>query len=115
MNDGLITFIEGRMPLPGVAAWSVRNPDGELAHCCFREGLSSEQIEQTLARLTLAAESLRYHKIEPARICWVFADLRLHVALRHDGGCLTLFVKDRSQYGDGALLSVLDDFLHVPM
>ena len=108
-----MTFIDGRMPLPGVAAWSLRNTDGALTHCSFRDGLTPAQLEQSVARLTLAAESLRYHNIEPGRICWVFSDLRIHVALRADGGCLALYVKDRSQYGDGALLSVLDDFLRI--
>ena len=68
------------------------------------------QVEQALSRLALAADSLGYHGIQPARLCWVFEHSRIHLALRRDGACLAFFVENRSGVANAKLESLLEEF-----
>ena len=113
MSTTLTTFIESRMPQPGVAAWVMRSSDGSFANCCYSDALSAAQIEQTLGGLAVAAESIRPHGIDHALLCWVFALWRMHVALRPDGACLVLFVENRPANVNIGHEGMMDEFLRV--
>jgi hypothetical protein len=111
MTDSLVSFIEARMPLPGVAAWSIRGLTGAMAHGVCGDRLSSDQLEPLLTRLALAAESLRQQDFGLAQICWVFSEMLIFVAPRADGGCLALFVADQSKYRYETVQTVMQEFL----
>ena|SRR2546430_17702987 len=110
MNDLLAMLVESRMPLDGIAAWGIRHGDGSIMHHSYAMWLSASQIEQTVARLALAADSLRYHELRPRRLCWVFAHLRLYVALREDSAALVLFAENRTDQLLSQTQAVLDEF-----
>jgi hypothetical protein len=110
MSDKLQEFLGRRLPLPGVAAWSVRLADrGVLSHC-YNDWFTGAQIEQAVTRLGLAADGLGYHGIQPVRLCWVFEHARIHLALRGDGVCLALFVENRPSVSNAKLIGVLEEF-----
>ena len=110
MNRPLQDFLTARLPFPGLAAWSARLPDRTTARQCYTNWLTPSQVEQALSRLALAAEGLRYHQLEPSRLCWVFQHLRIHLAVRRDGACLALFVENRSDLAGGVPERILEEF-----
>ncbi len=81
---------------------------------CYGDWFSAAQVEQAVGRLAIAADSLGYHGIQPARLCWVFEHSRVHLALRPDGACLALFVENRPGAGGGKLESLLEEFTNMP-
>ena len=89
-------------------------PDRSFAHRCYANWLAPAQVEQTLSRLALAAESLRQQQLDPLRVCWVFQNLRIHLAPRPDGHWLALFVENRPDLNDGAPQTVLTEFANLP-
>jgi len=110
MSAALTSFLENQPPLDGLAAWCLRNPDVTLSHRSFTVWLSQTQIEQTTARLALAADSLQYQELHPAQVCWVFSHLRLYLALRRDGSSLTLFLENRPDHPAAQTRALLDEF-----
>jgi len=110
MKDALQEFLDRRLPLPGVGAWSVRLADRTVTSQCYGDWFSAQQLEQAVTRLALAADGLGYHGIQPVRLCWVFEHARIHLALRRDGICLALFVENRPGVTTPKLEAVLTEF-----
>jgi hypothetical protein len=113
MKEALQALLDRSLPLPGVGAFSARLTDRTYVTHCYGDWFAPGQVEQTLSRLALAADSLGYHGIQPARLCWVFERARIHLALRQDGACLALFVENRP--GTNAKVeSLLEEFTSLP-
>jgi hypothetical protein len=114
MSETLQGFLDRSLPLPGVAACCVRLADRTYVTRCEGDWFGSAQVEQVLGRLALAADSLGYHGLQPIRLCWVFERSRIHLALRHDGACLALFVENRPGIVFERLENVLEAFRALP-
>jgi len=114
MKDTLQDFLDRNLPLPGVAACSARLADRTFVSRCYSDWFAIAQVEQALSRLALAADSLGYHGIQPARLCWVFEHTRIHLALRRDGACLAFFVENRPGVTNPKLEAVLEEFARLP-
>jgi len=114
MNQPIESLLGTQLPLPGLAAWCARWADRTVAHQCYSNWLTPAQVQQTVTRLALAAESLQQHKLQPVRLCWVFEHLRLHLAIRPDGACLALFAENRADLPANAFENVLDAFVRAP-
>ena len=110
MTEALRTFLDRNLPLPGVAACSARLADRTFVSHCYGDWFTAAQVEQALSRVALAADSLGYHGIQPARLCWVFEHSRIHLALRRDGACLAFFVENRPGVTTAKLEAVLEEF-----
>ena len=110
MKEALQAFLDRNLPLPGVAACSARLADRTFISHCYSDWFTVAQVEQALSRLALAADSLGYHGIQPARLCWVFEHSRIHIALRRDGACLAFFVENRPGVATDKLDAVLEEF-----
>ena len=111
MKDTLQEFLDRNLPLPGLAACSVRLADRTFVSRCYGDWFTSAQVEQALSRLALAADSLGYHGIQPSRLGWVFEHSRIHLALRRDGACLAFFVENRPGVTNARLVAVLEEFV----
>jgi len=114
MNGSLEEFLAGRLPFPGLAAWSARLSDHTTTSHCYSDWFAAQQAEQTLGRLALAADSLGNHRIQPVRLSWVFEHARIYLGLRRDGACLALFVENRPDLSPTAAENVLDEFAQLP-
>jgi hypothetical protein len=114
MSESFQSFVEQRLPFQGLAAWSARLADGALSSQCYGDWLNSPQVEQTLASLVLAAENLGQQGIQPARLCWVFEHMRIHLGLGPGGVCLAFFVENRPGLARDALDNLLDEFNALP-
>jgi hypothetical protein len=110
MKEALQALLDRNLPLPGVAACSARLADRTFVSHCYSDWFTKAQVEQALSRLALAADSLGYHGIQPARLCWVFEHSRIHLALRRDGACLAFFVENRAGVANAKLESLLEEF-----
>ncbi len=110
MNESLQTFLDGHLPIDTVVAWSTRLPDQTAASHCYRDWISSAQVEQALDSLALAAKNLTNHGIQPLQLCSVFEHLRIHLSVRDDGSCLALFVENRPTETTDALDRLLEEF-----
>lgn len=115
MKGTLQDFLERNLPLPGVAACSVRLADRSFVSRCYSDWFTTAQVEQAVSRLALAADSLSYHGIQPIRLCWVFEHTRVHLALRRDGACLAFFAENRPGVTNPRLEAVLEEFAALPV
>ncbi len=114
MKDAFQEFLDRNLPLPGVAACSVRLADRTYVNRCYSDWFAAAQVEQALSRLALAADSLGYHGIQPTRLCWVFEHSRIHLALRRDGSCLACFAENRPGVTNPKLEDLLEEFTRLP-
>jgi hypothetical protein len=113
MNPDLKSFLDSRLPFPGLVGWSGRAADRALSSGTFAEGFTAAKLEQVLTPLALAAESLRSQGINPVHLCWVFQEIRLYFALRPDGACLALFVQNRSDVPPGSVERLLAEYIQL--
>ena len=113
MKEALQHWLDGNLPLPGVAAYSVQLPDRTYASCCYGDGFVTAQVKRVLGRLALAADNLGKHGIEARRLCWVFEHTRIHLAFRDDGSCLALFIENRPGAVTPDVEALLDGFLRL--
>jgi hypothetical protein len=110
MKEALQAFVGRNLPLPGVAACCARLVDRTFVSRCYSDWFTTAQAEQVVSRLALAADSLGYHGIQPARLCWVFEHCRIQLALRRDGACLALFLENRPGVSSDELQAMLEEF-----
>lgn len=110
MREAIEQFVGQRLPLPGVAAWAVALADRTVLSHCYSDWFSEEQVGQMLSRLTLSANGIAHHGIQPVRLCWVYEHARIHLALGTQGACLALFVENRPGVTNVGLEGVLADF-----
>jgi len=115
MKAALLELLGKGLPLPGVVAWATRLPDMTLAHHAYNDWFNGQQLEQMVGRLALAAEGLSAHGIQPVRLAWIFEHARIHLALRRDGGCLALFLENRSGFPSAKIESLFEEFASLPM
>ena len=114
MKDTLQDFLDRNLPLPGLAACSVRLADRTFVSRCYDDWFTPAQVEQALSRLALAADSLGYHGIQPLRLSWVFEHSRIHLALHRDGACLAFFMENRPGVTNPKLEALLEEFTRLP-
>jgi hypothetical protein len=110
MSQALTSFLEQRLPLPGVAAWGLRSSDRTMLSGSYAEYLPPSRVEQTLGRLMLATESLQYHQVQPLQLCWVFEHLRVHLTQARNGAWLALFVENIPDLQGDAVAALLKEF-----
>lgn len=114
MSASIAEFLDQNLPLPEVAACAVRLPDRTYRSRCDEQWFTQSQAEQILGRLTLAADSLGYHGIQPVRLCWIFERARIYLGLRRDGACLAVFVPNRTGPMPEAVGELLERFAQLP-
>ncbi|HOX56379.1 MAG TPA: hypothetical protein P5205_07160 [Candidatus Paceibacterota bacterium] len=114
MSEAIEAFLDGHLPLPGVAACSVRLPDRTCVTRCYDAGFNSAQVEQALDRLSATADSLRQQGVQPGRLCWVFDRCRVYLALHRDGGFLACFAENRPGATNTTLENLLESFIALP-
>jgi len=91
VSSPLNTFLDERLPLPGIVASAIRLPDRSIVSRRDGDAMTTAQVEQCLSRLAVAAEGLRRHRFEVKTLCWTFEYARIHLTRRHDGATLAIF------------------------
>jgi hypothetical protein len=111
MSERLQEFLTTRLPFPALAAWSTRWTDRTVTSQSFMEWAPIVCAEKLLPRLTLAAEGLRHHDIQPRRLCWIFEHARFYLGIRNDGICLMLIVHNLRELSTASVDSLMDEFV----
>ncbi len=110
MSDALAKLVSSRLPIVGLAAYSIHLPDGVLATQCFSKSLYHSTIEQMLADLVRSGRTLLPPGDSVAHYCWTFECLRVYVTARTDGICLALLVENSPGVQTVRIQEMLNDF-----
>jgi hypothetical protein len=111
MSEVVENFLTSRLPIGGVAAYSILSPGGLLVTDCLSKSLYPTSTEQMLARVVQSGRTLLSCGEQPAHYCWTFEGHRVYVAARPDGICLALLVENNSSAQVVRIKEALQDFL----
>jgi len=111
MSDALENFLPPRLPIGGVAAYSIHLANGVLVADCFSKSLYPTSADQMLTRIIKSGQTLLPCGEHPAHYCWVFEGHRVYVAARPDGVCLALLVENNPSAQLARIKETLQDFL----
>ena len=114
MIQDLQEFLTQRLTDNSVVAWGVRFSSVKSFVQNQKDWFTSEQVEQMIHQLVLAANNLTFHRIDPVRLCWVYDRIRIFLAFRPDNACLGVVVENRPGVSFGEVEKVLDAFLARP-
>jgi len=111
----VLNFISSRLPLHGLAAFSLRyaNASAPIASECFSKSLYPNSTEDMLARVVSEGSMLFPAKGTPANYCWTFEAHQAYVAARPDGICLALLVENNTGIQLGRIRELLQGFLEM--
>ena len=87
-------FLSSRLPIGGVAAYSIHLPNGVLAADCLSKSLYPSSAEQILTRVVQTGRALLSCGEQAAHYCWTFEVHMVYVAVRPDGVSLVLLVEN---------------------
>ena len=107
-------FLSSRLPIGGVAAYSIRRGNDVLAADCLSKSLYPSSTEEMLARVVRGGRALLPCGDHPARYCWTFEGHRVYVAARPDGVCLALLVENNASAQLVSINETLQAFLDLP-
>ncbi len=114
MNDALESFLMSRLPITGLAAYSLQLPERILATQCFSQSLYPSATEELLSGVIQGGRALLPAGERPARYCWMFEYLRVYVAARPDGACLAFLVENVAGAQMSRIQETLQAFLDLP-
>jgi hypothetical protein len=107
-------FLSSRLPIGGVAAYSIQRGNDVLASNCFSKSLYPTSTEEMLARVVRGGRALIPCGEHPALYCWTFEVHRVYVAARPDGVCLAFLVENNASARLVTINETLQAFLDMP-
>jgi len=96
MSDAIATYLSSRLPIGGLAAYSIHLPNRVLEAQCFSKSLYPTTTEEMLNRVVQGGRTLLPSGEQPVQYCWTFENHRVYVAARPDGVSLALLVENNS-------------------
>jgi hypothetical protein len=111
MSDAIENFLSARLPIGGVAAYSIHLPSGVLAAECLSKSLYPTSTEKMLTQIVHDGGILLPCGEHPAHYCWTFEGHRVYVAARPDGASLALLVENNASAQLVRVKETLQDFL----
>ncbi len=114
MSDTAESFLASRLPIVGLAAYSIQAPDRVLASECLSKGVFQTSAEQMLTTIVQAGRNLLPAEKSSAQYCWTFEFLKVFVATRADGNCLALLVENNPTVQAVRIRETLQAFLDLP-
>jgi hypothetical protein len=113
MNDAIENFLSSRLPIGGLAAYSLQLPDGPGETECLSKSLYPSSTAELLTRLVHSGRTLLPAGEHPAQYCWTFECHRVYVAARPDGASLALLVENNPSAQLARVQHTLRDFLEL--
>src|SRR5262245_589832 len=113
MND-IEKFVSSRLPIGGLAAYSVHQAGGVLAAACLSKSLYPSSTGDMLARVINGGRALLPCGEHAAHYCWTFEVHLVYVAARPDGVCLALLVENNPNAELARVKDTLQAFLDLP-
>lgn len=110
MSEQLDTFVNQRLPLPGLLAWGAALPDGSLQANGYHDGFRSAQFEEFLKKMSVLASTLVPEDSQGARFCWTFQMVRVYSICSRQGAGLMLVFRNDDRFSADSAAKVLTDF-----
>lgn len=115
MSDALENFLLSRLPIIGLAAYSIQLPDRVVAMECMSKNFIPAAAQQILTSLIQSGRTLLPTGKESAHYCWSFDRHKVYVAARADGACLGILVKNNPDVQGNRIQEALQDFVELPV
>ena len=113
MSDSITNFLGSRLPIGGLAAYSIHLPSRVLESRCFSKSIYAASAEEMLNRVVQGGRSLLPTGKVPAQYCWTFEVHHVYVAARPDGVCLALLVENNPGTQLARVQETLQGFLNL--
>jgi len=113
MSDVAQTFLYSRLPIVGLAAYSLYSSDQLLDMQCLSKSLYPASTEEMLNRVIKNSRELLPAGPRPAQYCWTFESHRIYLASRSDGLCLVLLVENNPGVQQFRVQETLQGFLEL--
>ena len=110
----LLNFLSSRLPIHGLAAYSIRSASGPIGSECFSKSLYPNNTEEMLGKVMQEGRELFPAEGVPANYCWTFEAHQVHVASRADGIALALLVDNTAGIQIARIREILEGFLEMP-
>lgn len=94
MNELISNFLSSRLPISGLAAYSIHLPMRMLEIQCLSKSLYPSSTEEMMSRVVQGGRALLPAGQGAAQYCWTFEAHRVYVAARPDGFSLALLVEN---------------------
>ncbi len=94
MSEIASNYITSRLPITGVAAYTIQVADQPLEVECLSKSIYPSSTREMLSRLIQGSRTLLPSGKSPVQYCWTFENHRIYVAGRPDGICLALLVEN---------------------
>ena len=113
MNELISNFLSSRLPITGLAAYSIHLPTRLLEVQCFSKSLYPTTTEEMLNRVVQGGRTLLPAGATAAQYCWTFEAQRVYVAARPDGFSLALLVENTPRTQLRRVMETLQGFLEL--
>ena len=114
MSNTADSFLASRLPIVGLAAYSIQAPAGVLASQCLSKSIFPTTAAHMLNALVQSGRSLLPAGQAPAQYCWTFEFVKVYVAARPDGHCLALMVENNPSAQWLRINETLQAFVELP-
>jgi hypothetical protein len=113
MSEFVSSYLSSRLPVGGLAAYTVHQAESLLEAQCLSKSLYATSTEQMLSRVLHATRLLLPAGEHPVEYCWTYEGHRVFVAARPDGVCLSLLVENNANTQLARVREILQGFLQL--
>ena len=111
MNDAIVNLLSARLPVNGLAAYSLHLANRLIEAQCLSKSLYPTNAEDMLSNLVQGGRALLPAGNRPVQYSWTFEGHRVYVAARPDGVCLALLVENNPTTQLVKIQEILQGFL----
>jgi hypothetical protein len=113
MNDVIQNFIMSRLPIAGLAAYSVHTANAVIQCQPLSRSLYAATVEQMLTTVVKNGLALMPSGGRSAHYCWTFEAQQVFVAARADGFALALLMENNVSVQLSSVKDILKSFLEL--
>ena len=113
MTDLVQNFIMARLPIAGLAAYSVHSSTAVIQSQPLSRSLYAATVEQMLTSVVRNGLALLPSGGHSAHYCWTFEAHQIFVAVRADGFALALLMENNVSVQLSSVKDILKSFLEL--
>jgi hypothetical protein len=108
-----LDYLSSKLPIHGLAAYSMRSSGAPVANQCFSKSLYANTAEEMLGRVMQEGQTLFSSQGTAANFCWTFEAHQVYIAARADGVSLGLLVENNAGIQISRIRDLLQGFLEM--
>ncbi len=113
MSEILSNFMSSRLPISGLAAYSIHLPHQPPELECLSKSIYPSSTGQMLTWLVESSQTLLPCGESPVQYCWTYEAHCVYVAGRPDGCCLAMLVENNPSVQVLRVKETLQGFLEL--